>query len=296
MALRIGCHPALEAGAGQLPGRVEFVPGFADDTVGRVAAQAELNHRVHRGSPPGAIGQIGVRQQAEVERLGRAKSRRATPALERRDEGQRRVAFEQQGRVRQVGLKGNPEPARQARPLDAPAFRRVVDLAGPERGVSVHGLYRILLAVKDKRLVLRKQPAGCAARLLVEPDRQIEGLDEIREVDADAAGCLVPAQGIADAVAAAAQGQQQRVVVVGLPICRGGGVRRRRKGGAGQRQRDEGGKQGAPHHDVATAGKSCLAGPTAGPPLPRRSACRRSPASRGIRSAARRGAWLPARR
>ena len=58
--------------------------------------------------------------------------------------------------------------------VGAPAFRRVIKLARQQIFTGVHDLYHIGVAVDREGLVLREEPAGCAARLLVEPDRQVE--------------------------------------------------------------------------------------------------------------------------
>jgi hypothetical protein len=236
-AERVRCRAALKARAPEFAGGVQLVSGLSDHPKSRLAAESQLDHGVGRRRAPGAIGQLRLRQQTEVERLVRAKSRGATFALDRLEERQRLVAGEQKRRIRQVWLEAYPEPARQAGSLDAPAFGSIVHLVRTHRSTFVHGLYRILLAIEDERLVLREQPPGCAARLLVEPHRQVERLDEVGEIHANAARGLIAAQGVADAVVAAAQGEQQRVVVVGLPLggrCRAHGGRR--KAGANQRQ------------------------------------------------------------
>lgn len=82
---------------------------------------------------------------------------------------------------------------------------------------AVHVLYRIGIAIEGETLILRKEPPGCAARLLVEPHRQIERQDQVGKVNADARRGLVTAKGFAQPVLAAAQFQQKRIVFAGMP-------------------------------------------------------------------------------
>ena len=63
----------------------------------------------------------------------------------------------------------------------------IVDLARQQCAFVVHDLYRIFVAIEREGLVLAEQPASCAARLLVEADRQVERQDQVAKVDANPA-------------------------------------------------------------------------------------------------------------
>ncbi|MFN5244304.1 MAG: hypothetical protein ACK5B7_07700 [Novosphingobium sp.] len=111
--------------------------------------------------------------------------------------------------------------------------------------ISVHVLYRIGIAIEGEALILREQPPGCAARLLVKSHRQVERLNQICKIDADAGRRLVAAERFTQAILAAPQFEQQRIVLVrapGLSVSRGArshNAERRPKQGGDKAQRWE---------------------------------------------------------
>ena len=92
-----------------------------------------------------------------------------------------------------------------------------MDRTGGDSVGSVHVLYCIGIAIDRQALVFGEQPASCAARLLVDPQRQIERLDQIDKIDTDTPGRLVAAQRVANLVLAGMEFEQQCVVFAGLP-------------------------------------------------------------------------------
>ncbi|MGN6498615.1 MAG: hypothetical protein ACTHKM_00530, partial [Tsuneonella sp.] len=105
-------------------------------------------------------------------------------------------------------------------------------------------------------LVLRKQPAGCAARLLVETDRKVERLNDVGKIDAHAGVRLLAPDILREDVLAERHLQQQGVVFTWRPRAsrgRPGGERRGRRNDALRRRDDRGGASEAsetPEHVI----------------------------------------------
>ena len=248
-------NPRGIAHAEHLAAGEDFVTG-AEPAVPR---PLRLGLDIDRGRAPGLIGRLGLGQGGKVEFAGGrlAKSRRATFALDRLEERQLAIGFDHDRHVAEVRAEPHPHPARQRRQAHAPAFGGVVDRVGTDRPTSVHGLYRIRIAIDHQPLILCEDPASCAARLLVEPHRQIERLDQVGKIDADPARGLIAAQRFAQFVLAGMQLEQQRIIVIGGPAF---GLGRHRPNG--KNRPDEGGKLaqggGPAGHDVSFSGNSLV--------------------------------------
>ena len=123
-----------------------------------------------------------------------------------------------------IGLNIDIQPAFQRFDIDTPPFRHIANIICAYHEAFVHDLYSARFAVEGECAALLEQPASCAARLLVEPDRQIECHDDIGQIDADAGIGLIATDTVAHAVLADANIEQQCIIVAGLPTA---GKRRR---------------------------------------------------------------------
>lgn len=145
-----------------------------------------LDLPIHRRPAPWPIGHDSPGQLPRIgaELIG-AKSRRATFALQRFEEGQLVRALDHHGEIAQIAAQAHPQPARQRRQAGAPAFRGVDNLAGFQRTAFPHHGGGAGGAVDHQGALLGKHPAAQPAGRLVEPHRQVERLDHIGKVEAD---------------------------------------------------------------------------------------------------------------
>ena len=145
-------------------------------------------------------------QHGEIEAPGRLamKSRGAIFALDRFKERQFLVALEADREIAKISAEPHSQPGRQCIQIGAPAFGRIENGPLSNPSIDVHGLYCICFTVEGETLILGEKPTGCAARLPVEPYRQVERLDQIGHIQTDAIRRLVAAQRIAQLVVAGA--------------------------------------------------------------------------------------------
>ena len=80
-----------------------------------------------------------------------------------------------------------------------------MDLPRSQFCLFVHLLYYITVTINGERLVLRKDPASCAARLLVKTERNIHRHDDIGKVNAHASIGLITSDPVSEAIIARAQ-------------------------------------------------------------------------------------------